>query len=316
MERLEILEPLAAADKRDRHADDRHDRQRRAAARVAVELRQHDAGDADPRVELARALDRVLPGHRVGDEQQVRRVGHVLDRDELGHQLVVDVQAAGGVDDHGVEARASSPRRPRPSRAPPDPSRPAGSCTRSAGLLRDDVQLLDRRRTLHVGRHQQRMLALLRQPLRQLARRRRLAGALQPEQQDDARPLRSSAGGRPSALPKSATISSRTILTTCCDGARLRSTSCLRRVHRPVADAIDERLDDLEIDVGFEQRETNLAQRRLDVLGRQPRLAAERLEDVLEACAEGIEHEPLTRSTANAYRSGRAGGVSIGASGR
>ena len=49
MERLEIFEPLAAADKRDRHADDRHHRQRRAAARVAVELRQHDAGDADAR---------------------------------------------------------------------------------------------------------------------------------------------------------------------------------------------------------------------------------------------------------------------------
>ncbi len=49
VERLEILEPLAAADERDRHADDRHDRQRRAAARVAVDLGQHDAGDADLR---------------------------------------------------------------------------------------------------------------------------------------------------------------------------------------------------------------------------------------------------------------------------
>ena len=35
--------------------------------------------------------------------------------------------------------------------------------------------------------------------------------------------------------------------------------------HRPVAHAIDERLDDLEVDVGFEQRQPNLAQRRLDV---------------------------------------------------
>ena len=70
------------------------------------------------------------------------------------------------------------------------------------------------------------------------------------------------------------------------------------RVHRPVADAVDERLDDLEVDVGFEQREPNLAQRRLDVLGRQPRLAAKRLENVLEACAEGVEHvtaNPLYR---------------------
>ena len=73
VEDLEVLEPLAAADERDRHADDRDDRQRRAAARVAIELRQHDAGDADPAVELAGALDRVLPRHRVGDVEQVGR---------------------------------------------------------------------------------------------------------------------------------------------------------------------------------------------------------------------------------------------------
>jgi len=66
---------------------------------------------------------------------------------------------------------------------------------------------------------------------------------------------------------------------------------------------IDERLDDLEIDVGFEQGEANLAERSLDVLGRQPRIAAKRLENVLQPRAEGLEHGPLTCSTVNAYRS-------------
>ena len=46
--------------------------------------------------------------------------------------------------------------------------------------------------------------------------------------------------------------------------------------HRPVADAIDERLDDLEIDVRFEQRQPNLAQRGLDVVFGQPAFAAKR----------------------------------------
>ena len=46
MKRLEILEALAAADERDRHADHRDDRQRRAAAGIAIELRQHHAGDS------------------------------------------------------------------------------------------------------------------------------------------------------------------------------------------------------------------------------------------------------------------------------
>ncbi|MGC4080545.1 MAG: hypothetical protein QM736_00105 [Vicinamibacterales bacterium] len=52
-----------------------------------------------------------------------------------------------------------------------------------------------------------------------------------------------------------------------------------RVLHRLVAYVIDKRLDDLEVDVGFEKRETNLAQRGFDVLGRQPPLACQRLEE-------------------------------------
>ena len=125
MKQLEILEPLTAADERDRHADDRDDRERRAAARVAIELRQHDAGHADAAVELARALDGVLPGHRVGDVEQVRRLHGVLDRLQLVHQLVVDVQAARGVDDDRVESFGLGFGQRARARAPPGPSSPA-----------------------------------------------------------------------------------------------------------------------------------------------------------------------------------------------
>src|SRR5204862_3328712 len=97
MERLEVLEALAASDERDRNAYDRHHRERRAAARIAIELRQDDTGDADAPVELAGALDRVLPGHRVRDVEQVGWIRRRLDRDELPHQLVVDVKPAGSV---------------------------------------------------------------------------------------------------------------------------------------------------------------------------------------------------------------------------
>ena len=149
MERLEILQPLAAADKRDRHADDADDRQRRAAARVAVHLRQHDAGDADAAVELAGALDRVLPGHRVGDVQQVGRLHRGLDRLQLVHQLVVDVQPAGGVDDDDVEAAvARFGQRARRARAP-DPDRPPdrARARRPACATTDSCSIAAGRRT-------------------------------------------------------------------------------------------------------------------------------------------------------------------------
>ncbi len=53
--------------------------------------------------------------------------------------------------------------------------------------------------------------------------------------------------------------------------------------HGPVAHAVDERLDDLEVDVGLEQRQPDLAQRGLDVGLGQARLAPQGAEDVLQA---------------------------------
>ena len=107
MKRFEILKPLAAPDERDRNADDADHRQRGAAAGIAVHLAQDDAGHAHAAIEFAGTLDRVLPRHRVRDVEQIGRFDGRLDRLQFHHQLVVDVQAAGGVDDHDVEAAVS-----------------------------------------------------------------------------------------------------------------------------------------------------------------------------------------------------------------
>ena len=87
-------------------------------------------------------------------------------------------------------------------------------------------------------------------------------------------------------LPEPCSPSSRITRGRCCVGGRppfgvaeerqhlvaddpddlLRRRQALQDVllHRPIAHAIDERLDDLEVDVGFEQRQPDLAQRGLD----------------------------------------------------
>ena len=57
-------------------------------------------------------------------------------------------------------------------------------------------------------------------------------------------------------------------------------------VDRAIAHAIDESLDDLEVDVRLEQRHPDLAQREFDRLRREAGLAPERAEDVLKAVAE------------------------------
>ena len=51
--------------------------------------------------------------------------------------------------------------------------------------------------------------------------------------------------------------------TTCCAGRQALEDLL---IDRPVAHAIDERLDDLEVDVRFEQRHPDLAERGLDGL--------------------------------------------------
>src|SRR5262249_24757025 len=56
------------------------------------------------------------------------------------------------------------------------------------------------------------------------------------------------------------------------------------------ADALDEALDDLEVDVGLEQRHAHLTERFLDVLFRQAAEAAEPVEDPCQSRSEAVEH--------------------------
>jgi len=63
-----------------------------------------------------------------------------------------------------------------------------------------------------------------------------------------------------------------------------------RSTHSLDADAIQELLDHAEMDVGLEQREANLAERRVDVGFAQGPLATKRPEDSLQLVAQCFEH--------------------------
>ena len=58
----------------------------------------------DPVVERLGHADRFLASHGVGHEQDLGRLHAVADIDQLLHQAVVDLEAAGGVDDDRVVA--------------------------------------------------------------------------------------------------------------------------------------------------------------------------------------------------------------------
>src|SRR5689334_22906826 len=108
VERPQIVERLPYADQLDRQAELVRDRDRDAALRAAVELRQRNAGHADRLAEETRLLQAVLPGRRVDDEQRLMRgalqlpLDHAADLRELLHEVQLRVQAARGVDDDDV----------------------------------------------------------------------------------------------------------------------------------------------------------------------------------------------------------------------
>jgi hypothetical protein len=241
-----------------------------------------------PAIELARALDRVLPRHRIGDVQQIGSACRIPNRLQLGHQVIVNVQAPcrvhddvvvpeiGGFRDRAFRARHGIHLAHRVMDAHAGPR-----------LLPDDGQLLNGRRPLDVSGHEQGVLPLLREPLRQFSRGGRLAGALQAQQEDDPRPL-------VRRLQPALGIAEQGHHFVADDlHDLLRRRQALQHIlsHRAVADTIHERLDDLEVDVGFEQRQPDLAERRLDVLGGQPRFAPEALENVLKTVTKRIKHE-------------------------
>ena len=60
---------------------------------------------------------------------------------------------------------------------------------------------------------------------------------------------------------------------------------------RLVLHAVDEAANDLEVDVGFQQRHPDLPERLLDVVLREPTPAAQTVEHGLQSRAEGVEHE-------------------------
>ena len=74
-----------------------------AAARVAVELGQDDAGQGQRVFESFGGVDRILTLHGVDNKQGLDRVEHGVQLFNLGHQGFVDGQAAGGVDQQHIK---------------------------------------------------------------------------------------------------------------------------------------------------------------------------------------------------------------------
>ena len=204
VEDLDVLGLLAGGGEHDRPPRRARDGQRGTTSGVTVELRQDDTGEVDALGEGPRGLDGRLADHRVDDEEDLVGLDRRADVGGLLHELGVDGEAAGGVDDDDVVvlglrvADAGTADRDRVTEG-------AGALARLedrvvaagvAALRREDrdartltghLELGDGIGALQVGRDEQRGVALLLEPGAELAGEGRLAGALEAGQHDDRR---------------------------------------------------------------------------------------------------------------------------------
>ena len=194
VKRVEVGRLFAGADELDRHAGDGLDRERRAAAGVAVELRQHEAGEGERVVEGSGDVDGLLAQRAVGDEQHFVGLDAGAQALHLLDQVVVDLQAAGGVEEDGVGAGLAGGL----SAAAPM----AGTSfeTRSAVeaellLLRQDLELVDGGGALDVAADDEGPVAALLEQAAELGGRGGFARAVQADQQHLERALRAQLGG-------------------------------------------------------------------------------------------------------------------------
>ncbi len=203
----------------------------------------------------------------------------------LVHQLLVDVEPPGSVDDEHVAALGARPLHPVLG----DVDRVGVGALVVYGhaeLVTQSLDLIDGCRAIDVAGDHGRALALRKQELRQLAAGGGLARALETHHHDHrgrARREGQLGGSRPH------------------DGGQLFIDDLDELLDRgealqdlrpqcPLLHPVDELLDHLVVDVGFEQGETYLAGRPLDVLLCELALALQAVQGTLQFVRKGFEH--------------------------
>lgn len=78
------------------------DRQHSASARITLDLCQDDPGETDLLIELAGHIDGILAGHGIGHQEHLVGVHGLLHCHKFGHQFIIDVQPAAGIQHNEV----------------------------------------------------------------------------------------------------------------------------------------------------------------------------------------------------------------------
>ena len=287
VEGLQRLHLFPGTDEFDRCPADLADREGRAAAGVTVELGEHRTGDAHLIVEGAGEFGGLLADHRVHHQQHLIGLDGLSDPDHLVHHRGVDLEATGGVHQDGVEALGLGLLNARGG----DGFRlgvGAQAEDLNADLAAEGFQLVDGRRAVDVGTHQQGLASFLLEVKAELGGGGGFTGTLQARHQDN--------GWRPFFA-----------------GSRQRSVLAAHGFHELLVDHLDEFLvradaphhlfaeglladlfhevlDHRKADVGFEQGPAHVLECPLDIAFADGPLTAQVLDGIFKPLGELVEH--------------------------
>src|ERR1035437_4068480 len=188
-EGLEVGDLLAGAAIHDRLADGFAHRERRPTSCVAVELGEDDAVHMNGIVEALGNVHRLLAGHRIDGEDDLVHGGRLANVAQLVEERLVDLETAGGVEDHHV---AVEPGRFRNAARAELCHLQLAVRHRHQELVVEPelLQLLNRRRACDVRRDQHRPMSVAPDGEPELGRGGGLAGALEADQHDHGRWMR------------------------------------------------------------------------------------------------------------------------------
>ncbi len=208
-----------------------------------------------------------------------------LDLLQLAHHLVADLQPPGRIQQHHVVcALAGAPHgmghdlRRRHARA--------FAVNRDVELFTQHLKLRHGGGPIRIGGHHQRAAVIaLTQRQRQLGGGRRLACALQPHQHDHVR-----RGAGHIQLRRFAQRAQQLLVNDLHNLLRRRQAFHHLGADGPLSHARHQVLDNLEVDVGFQQRQTHLAQRHVNVLLRQLAVRRQLIKDSVQLGLQVLEH--------------------------
>lgn len=283
VEDFQAVEVFADAEVFDGHAGNAADADGGAAAGIAIQFGEGQAGEGHGGAEALGYVDGFLADHRVDDEEGFGGGDVLLDGFEFGHEGVIQLAAPGGIqNDDGVAAEEAFFLSGLGQLGWGDIRLVEDF---DADFLAEGLKLLDGGGAVGVGGGEEDALALAAQEFGEFGGGGGFAGALQADEHKKARlgAVEGERGDRAEGGDEFLMDDFDDLLGGVEGGGDFVADGAS-------PDALDEVLDDAEVDIGFEEGQAHFAQGGIDLGFAEAGAAAQVFEDLAEALGEGIKH--------------------------